>query len=223
MAKKAMANVALVGLEDSVATVLRDAFRQFGIQTTRLSADVVQQLQNQKFEAMALRLNDDAESVLEAARSSRSNRRIVIFGIGRNVQDSLRFSRFGINAVLHEPLDRQTVLKVVHATRLLVLNELRIYVRIPILSEVALDCAGRRFSGTTQEVSAGGMSLKIAIRLNIGQTVDVAFSLPGTDRIQLGATVCWRRDPDLLGLRFEPGDERRKLLRRWIDEYLGIP
>ncbi|MGH9580246.1 MAG: PilZ domain-containing protein [Terriglobales bacterium] len=217
-----MATVALVELDDPIANVLKDAFRQFNIQTTRLSGDVAQRLAKQKFEALALRLVPTAEPILEAARSSPSNRRIVIYGIGKTAQDTLRFSRFGINAILHEPLDRQSALKVVHATRLLVLNELRIYVRIPILAEVVLECEGRRFTGTTLEVSAGGMSIKIAAPLPVGKSLDVSFALPGTDRLKLGATVCWRRDPDQLGLRFEPGDERRKLMRRWIDDYLGI-
>ncbi|MGH9555440.1 MAG: PilZ domain-containing protein [Terriglobales bacterium] len=221
-AKKAVATVALVELEEASATILRDCFKQFGIQTTPLEGDVAQRLQRQKFEAMALRLNDSAEAVLQAARSSPSNRRVVVYGISSDTKDTLRFSKYCINAVLPDPLDRQAALKVVRATRLLVINELRIYVRVPILLELNIDSEGRRFKAATQEVSAGGMSLSVEQKLKVGQVVDISFTLPDGQQVKVGASVCWLRNPDLAGIRFEATDERRLAVRRWIDDYLGI-
>lgn len=221
-AKKAVATVALVELEEAPAAILRDCFKQFGIQTAPLEGDAAQRLQRQKFEALALRLNDSAEAVLQAVRSSPSNRRVVVYGISRDPKDTLRFSKYCINAVLVDPLDRQSALKVVRATRLLVINELRIYVRVPILLELDLNSEGRRFKATTQEVSAGGMSLTLDQKLNVGQVADVAFTLPDGQQVKVGVTVCWLRAPNLAGIRFEPADERRLAVRRWIDEYLGI-
>ena len=61
-----------------------------------------------------LKLYDpDAEKILTAVRNSASNRRMVIYGIARNTKEALRFSSYGINAVMDEPLERQSVLKVV--------------------------------------------------------------------------------------------------------------
>ncbi len=221
-AKKAVATVALVGLEEAPSSILRDCFKQFGIQTTPLEGDVAQRLQRQKFEAMALRLDDAAEALLQAARSSPSNRRVVVYGIATDTKATLRYSKYCINAILQEPLERQATLKVVRATRLLVINELRIYVRVPILLELNIDSEGRRFKAATQEVSAGGMSLNVEQKLKVGQVVDVSFTLPDAQQVKVGATVCWLRDPDLVGIRFEPTDERRLAVRRWIDDYLGI-
>ncbi|MCI0355241.1 MAG: PilZ domain-containing protein [Acidobacteria bacterium] len=221
-AKKAVATVALVELEDASAAILRDCFKQFGIQTAPLAGDVAQRLQRQKFEAMALRLNDSAQAVLQAARTSPSNRRVVVYGISSVTKDTLRFSKYCINAVLQEPLERQATLKVVRATRLLVINELRIYVRVPILLELNLDSEGRRFKASTQEVSAGGMSLNAEQKLKVGQVLDVSFTLPDGQQVRVGASVCWLRNPDLVGIRFEPSDERRLAVRHWIDDYLGI-
>lgn len=220
--KKAMATVALVELEESTATILRDCFKQFGIQTTPLEGDVAQRLQRQKFEALALRLNDSAEAVLQAVRTSASNRRVVVYGISSDAKHTLRFSKYCINAVLQDPLDRQSALKVVRATRLLVINELRIYVRVPILLELSLDTEGRRFKASTLEVSAGGMSLTSEYKFKVGQVMDVSFSFPGGQQVKVGATVCWQREPNQTGIRFEATDERRLAVRRWIDEYLGI-
>lgn len=217
-----MATVALVGLEEAPSSILRDCFKQFGIQTTPLEGDIAQRLQRQKFEAMALRLDDAAEALLLAARSSPSNRRVVVYGIAADPKASLRYSKYCINAILQEPLERQATLKVVRATRLLVINELRIYVRVPILLELNIDSEGRRFKAATQEVSAGGMSLNSEQKLKVGQVVDVSFTLPDGQQVKVGASVCWLRDPDLAGIRFEATDERRLAVRRWIDDYLGI-
>lgn len=221
-AKKAVATVALVDLEEAPAAILRDCFKQFGIQTAPLEGDAAQRLHRQKFEALALRLNDSAEAVLQAARTSPSNRRVVVYGISSDTKDTLRFSKYCINAVLPDPLERQATLKVVRATRLLVINELRIYVRVPILLELNIDTEGRRIKASTQEVSAGGMSLTLDQKLKVGQVVDVAFTLPDGQQVKVGATVCWLREPNLAGIRFEATDERRLAVRRWIDDYLGI-
>ncbi len=85
----------------------------------------------------------------------------MIYGIARNTQEALRFSAYGINAVLDEPLDRQSVLKIVRATHLLVIHELRRYVRIPIVSPAEIDTGNRVTTPvTTVEVSSGGMSVR---------------------------------------------------------------
>ena len=81
---------------------------------------------------------------MEAARSSRSNSRCVIYGVGGSAQEAMRFSKYGINAMFHEPLERPATLKLVRATRMLVLHEFRRYVRIPVMTEVSLVGDGRR-------------------------------------------------------------------------------
>ncbi len=216
------ATVALFGLDEPTAGVLRDCFRQFGIRTEAVAGDPVERLQKQKFEACALRLNDQAEAILKAARGSASNRRIMVYGISRGPEEAIRYSKYGVNAMLQEPVDRSSVLKVVRATHLLVINELRIYVRVAVFTELAMERAGQKFTASSMEVSAGGMSLRCAQKLNLGDFVEVSFTLPGGKPLKLGATAVWRREPDVVGLRFEPGDERRVGVRQWIDAYLGI-
>jgi hypothetical protein len=58
------------------------------------------------------------------------------------------------------PVDRQAALKVVRATHLLVVHELRRYVRLPIVTEVELKIGKDRVRATSQEISAGGMSMQ---------------------------------------------------------------
>ncbi len=221
--RKAVARVAVVDLDEATRGVLADCFRQFGIQTVAVSGDAAQRLQKEKFEAMVLRLDEHAAALLDAARTSPSNRRIVIYGMAAGTQQTPRFSKYGINAVLDEPVERQAALRVVRATHLLVVHELRRYVRVPIITEVTLHIETQRVAAHSVEISGGGMSLRTDTKLAIGQTVETAFDLPGKSGIRTGAIVCWIRGADTMaGLRFNSDDPRRLRVREWIDDYLDI-
>lgn len=221
--KKAVARVALIDLDEATSGVLRDCFKQFGIQTVGFSDDAIHRLQKEKFEGLVLRLDDKAGAVLESARNSPSNRRIVIYGIASDPKQALKYSRFGVNAVVDERVERQAALKVVRATHLLVLHELRRYVRIPVVSEVVLLANKRRIAAHSVEISGGGMSVRVGTKLSIGHTMDICFDLPKKPGITVTGVVCWVREMDgMAGLRFNPEDERHLHVKDWINDYLEI-
>ncbi len=141
--KKALARVALVGIQDSARIVLSECFRQFGIETVIMTDNAADRLKREKFEACVIRLSPETEAVLESARTSPSNNRMVIYGVGGTVQDAMRYSRYGINAVFNEPIERPSALKLVRATQMLVLHEFRRYVRIPVITEVSVALSRR--------------------------------------------------------------------------------
>jgi hypothetical protein len=53
----------------------------------------------------------------------------------------------------------------------------------------------------------------------VGTSVDVSFSLLTLPRVNIRGAVSWRRNKSL-GIRFDPGDERRRRVKEWIDAYL---
>jgi hypothetical protein len=221
---KITARIASIHIDPACNSFLNDCFKQFGIMVVPADDDPVMLLNRQKFEACVLRLYDpDADRILKAARNSPSNRRLVIYGIARNTQEALRYSAYGINAVLDEPLDRQSVLKVVRATHLLVIHELRRYVRIPVVSQVEVEVENRILTVTAVEVSSGGMSVRSLSALPKGEAIRLNLALPGLEKLSVRAFVCWYRDSDkIYGLRFDPTDDRRLRVRGWIDQYLEI-
>jgi hypothetical protein len=222
---KITARIASVHIDPVCNTFLNDCFRQFGITVVPADGDLMTLFNRQKFEACVLRLYDpEADRILKLARNSPSNRRLVIYGIARNTQEALRYSSYGINAVLDEPLDRQGVLKVVRATHLLVIHELRRYVRIPVASQAEIDVGGRApAAATTVEVSTGGISLRCNTQLPKTDPVRLVLTLPGMEKLSVRAFVCWHRETDkVYGLRFDSSDERRLKVRAWIDQYLEI-
>jgi hypothetical protein len=222
--QKVLARVATIGLSHAADTVLADCFRQFSIQTVPIPQDEADRLRREKFDACVLRLNDDAEPILEAVRKSRSNFRVVIYGICKTAQEALRYSRFSVNAVLDAPIERQNALKVVRATHLLVVHEFRRYVRVPIVSEVRVKPdGGSEVRGSSLEISGGGMSISGSGggEAVSGQVATVTFELPGMAEISIRGIVCWTRPSDgTFGVRFESADESRYHVRQWIDDFI---
>jgi Tfp pilus assembly protein PilZ len=217
--RKAAARTALVGLHEPQRALLAECFRQFGIESVAITEDASQRISREKFEGCVLGLGESAVPVMEAARSSPSNSRCVIYALGGNAQEAMRYSKYGINAMFQEPLERGAALKLIRATRLLVLHEFRRYARIPVMTEVSVVGDGRRICAASLEMSSGGMSVKSPEDFSIGTNVEVSFALMTLPRVNLKATVSWRK-PKSFGVRFDPNDPRRQRIKRWIESYL---
>ncbi len=219
-ARKVAARVALLDIMEPARTVLADCFKQFGMEAITIMGYAAECLRQQKFDACVVSLGPEAEPVMEAARSSPSNARIVIYGVGGSAQEAMRFSKYGVNAVFTEPVERQAALKLVRATQMLVQHEFRRYVRLPVITEVSLmDTTKRRYTATSKEVSSGGMSISCDAELAVGAALEVSFALLTLPRVSIKGTVCWRAK-NSFGLRFDPTDDRRKRLKDWVQAYL---
>ena len=218
--KKATARVALVDLKESSRYLLTECFRQFGIETVLVSTNAAERLRKEKFEACAINLGPGAEKVMEAARTSPSNSRLVLYALGGTVHDTMRYSKYGINAMFQEPLERPAAMKLVRATHMLVLHEFRRYARIPIMTDVTVvSNDGHRLSASSIDVSSGGMSFKTSEDMPSGSNVEISFSLLTLPRVAVRGSVTWRKTKSF-GVRFDSADDRRRKVKEWIDAYL---
>src|SRR5579862_2054219 len=219
--RKSAARVALVDIKEPALALLVDCFKQFGIESVFMSGNVRERLQREKFEACVVHLDPDAEAVMDSARRSPSNSHMVLYGLGGSAQEAMKFSKYGVNAVFHEPLERQAALKLVRATQMLVLHEFRRYIRIPIITEIAMVSSdNRRFTATSKEISTGGMSVKSPEDVTVGMELEVSFALLTLPRIWVRAQVSWRKPDKTFGVRFDAKDERRLRIKEWIEAYL---
>ena len=185
-----------------------------------MSSSAAERLRQEKFEACVLNLGSGADKVMEAARTSPSNSRIVLYGLGGNAQEAMRYSKYGINAMFQEPLERPAALKLVRATHMLVLHEFRRYARVPIMTEVTVVSPdGHRLSASSIDVSSGGMSLKSSEDMPSGTSIEVSFSLLTLPRVCVRGVVSWRKTKTF-GVRFDATDDRRHKVKEWIDAYL---
>jgi hypothetical protein len=220
--KKASARVALVDLKEPAKNLLGECFRQFGIDGVVMNGDAATRLQKEKFEACVVKLGPHAQPIMETTRMSPSNSRAIIYALGGTAQEAMRYSKYGINAMFHEPLERPAVLKLVRATQMLVLHELRRYVRIPVITEISVATNDNvRFTATSIEISSGGMSLRSAQDISAGLGVEISFALLTLPRIYVRGAVTWRNvGGKTFGVRFDPADERRYKIKEWIDACL---
>lgn len=229
-AKPTVARVALFHIDAAAEGILHDCFKQFNIDVVRLDGDVTTRLFKEKFEACVVPLDHpDAAKILEATRNSPSNKRLVIYAMAADSAETLRFSKHGLNVVLPRPLERQAALRAVRASHLLVLHELRRYVRVPVVVEVAVEVErGGKATAVSCEVSGGGMSLSSASKQTPGDNVAVTFTLPNASKATVRATVCWSRPGEgntgeaLFGIRFQTDDDRRHSVKQWIEAYLDM-
>ena len=218
--RKAAARVALVDLKESSRYLLTECFRQFGIETVMVSAGAVERLRQEKFEACVLTLAPGADKIMEAARTSPSNSRLVLYAIGGTAQDAMRYSKYGINAMFQEPVERPAAMKLVRATHMLVLHEFRRYTRVPIMTDVTVvSNDGHRLSASSVDVSSGGMSFKSAEDMPSGTNVEISFSLLTLPRVTVRGVVTWRKTKSF-GVRFDHSDDRRRKVKEWVDSYL---
>ena len=221
--RKAVCKAALLNLDETAASILRDSFRQFRIHAVDVVAQDGKWLTEEKFDACVLRLEPGCEQILDAMRSSPLNRHMVVYGVSMPGQHLRQVSKYGINVMLNHPLERQAALKVVRATHLLVLHEFRRYVRVPVITEVKVEMDRSAQTATSVELSGGGMSMQLNGGYKIGNTVELAFTLPNSKPLSCAATVSWIDASDgTVGVRFDPADERRYAIKNWIEEYLGI-
>jgi hypothetical protein len=219
--RKFTARAALVDLHDSSRKLLTECFRQFGIDAIPMSAEKADRLAKEKFDACVIRVGNHAAPTLEAARKSRSNSRMVIYGLGGSTKDAMGLSQYGLNAVFNEPLERPAALKMVRSTQMLVLHEFRRYVRIPVVAHVSIAAGSKRFDATSHEISSGGMSLNCSEDVTSGVPMEVSFALLTLPRIWVRGTVTWTKPAGMMfGLRFDARDERRHRIKEWVDSYL---
>ena len=222
---KAYAYVALIGLGDAAAKLIGECFKQFGIETAAfLPEDAPTRFKREKYEACVISLRAaKAPELLADIRRSTSTQRMVVYGICATMQEALQFSQYGVNATFNDPLDRQNLLRVIRATHLLVLHELRRYVRIPIVTEVRVRSNGTVHRATMIEVSGGGLSMHSHASFDFGENVEVSFAFPNAKEVSLRGAVVWvRPDSGTTGVRYEVQDPGRELVRSWIDDYLDM-
>jgi hypothetical protein len=146
---------------------------------------------------------------------------MLLYGIASQGVDVRRFSKYGINTILDSPLDRSAVLNVARSTCALLLHELRLYVRIPLVLAVSIEGGNGTFSGSSREISGGGMSVQLAGQAQPSDKLRLSFTLPEKPPVNIGATVCWR-NIDLTGFQFQDSDPARQTVKDWINSFLGL-
>jgi hypothetical protein len=214
--------VALFPLDQQSKDILSDCFSQFSIDVVAAHDTTI--LHKEKLEGCVVSLTSPmVENIVAEARNSAWQKRMVVYAVGP-AADITGLTKYGINVHLDSPVTRQAAVKAIHSTRLLLLNELRRYVRLPLAAPVAVEYGSRRFAATSAEISGGGMSLECTGPCPPADAaVRALFAVPGSAQLDIASVVCWSDGKnEQFGLRFDPAAEGRLAVKAWIEDYLGL-
>jgi PilZ domain-containing protein len=215
------ATLAVINVTGGAVDLLQQSFRQYRIDAQAAAASV-EQLKTVAFDACAIRLDAKAGAYLEALRSSEPNRRCLVYGFG-STEEALHFSKYGINCLFEGAVNAEAIAREVENTYLLLVRQLRRYVRLPLVTEVKATSPTRgTLTGLTREISAGGLSVYAVEGLAVADTAQLTFGLPGLPGLEIPGVVCWRLEVQrTTGFQFRQCNDRLRL-KAWIDEYLGL-
>jgi uncharacterized protein (TIGR02266 family) len=145
---------------------------------------------------------------------------VIVVTSGRSPEEHERAVRAGADDVIEKPLNRISLLQVVHRFLRLTVRGLE---RVPLETEVRLSSAGTDTWAWSRNVSRGGMFVEADSALEPDTELEMEFAVPETSiLVQPTARVVWRR-PSCDELRPGMGLQFLKLDReasRWLEQYV---
>lgn len=94
--------------------------------------------------------------------------------------------------------------------------DLRTNARVALELPVHLRVGHQGLDVVSSDISRGGLRLRARVTASAGQPVELAFTLPGQEKMVLYGVVRWCKD-DAVGILFDPRDPSRPLLLEWLD------
>jgi hypothetical protein len=126
--------------------------------------------------------------------------------------------RAGITFFLAKPPQFDRLSAVLRPLRGAMLREKRSYVRLPLRTVVTCRAGRNQFTSISLSIGEGGMLLENSGGQDVGQQMDLLFSLPYTrSPLNVRAVVVRREPSDRLAVRFvEVSAEDRKAIQDYI-------
>ena len=98
----------------------------------------------------------------------------------------------------------------------------RQFPRVALDTQVEVHCGDEVLVTKSEEIGAGGMALRNAGQLSVGQPVRLSFTLSPSLTLRVDAVVWWKRDPRV-GVRFDPRDGKsRSIIQQWVEEQIKL-
>lgn len=98
----------------------------------------------------------------------------------------------------------------------------RQFPRVALDTQVEVHCGDEVLVTKSEEIGAGGMALRNAGQLSVGQPVRLSFTLSPSLTLRVDAVVWWKRDPRV-GIRFDPRDGKsRSIIQQWVEEQIKL-
>lgn len=215
----------IVDDEPDVLKVLKTYLESLGYEVLALADSRVaaQRVDREKFDGVfvdARMPNLDGPELVRHIRTSSSNNSVpIVMFTGYDDVETMRAGfRAGITFFLPKPPQLShlsAVLKPLHGA---MLREKRTYIRLPLRTVVTCRAGRNQFASVSLNIGEGGMLLENSGGQDVGQQIDLLFSLPYTRNLVNARAVVVRREPsDRLAVRFvEVSSEDRKAIQDYV-------
>jgi len=124
----------------------------------------------------------------------------------------------GVNFFLFKPIDRHRLLRLIRVSEESIEREARRFNRVKLQCNVALEFESRRLTGTTLDISLGGLFVRASQALPVGSNVIVKLEIrAGQAPLRFAARVVRVSGEDCMGLQLE---NTRSEDQRALQEFL---
>jgi CheY-like chemotaxis protein len=182
-------------------------------------------LGKRKFDAVIVDCDDlqGGVDLLQNLRKSRSNASSVAFAVLNGATTTQDAFKLGANFVLQKPLTPLNATRCFNAALNFMVRERRRYFRHPVEMQVKISLPeGGDLTGTTTNLSEGGMALRIAGKLPKDAAAQLRFTLPGSNTsLELRGNIAWADGAGNAGIKFvDVPQSSQYQLEKWLTEKL---
>jgi hypothetical protein len=215
----------VVTSDSSLVRAFAQISREFGIDAQAVNgaaSAVPAELGGSKYEALLIDYETVPQSVsiLKSIRESKMNRNAVVFAVVGSTDARQRARDQGATFVLERPLRKDETRRVLHAAYGLMVRERRRYFRFAVAMTVrVVRDSGQEVVCRALNISSNGMSVSTMAAFDPGETVNLAWTLPGgTAPLRGRGTVMWDDKHGKIGFSMECVNSQMQLeLDSWLD------
>jgi DNA-binding response OmpR family regulator len=157
--------------------------------------------------------------IIAGVRSSRANRKSVIFTIVNGKTSLATAMELGSNFILGKPLDVNRLSTYFQSSLHKMETEHRRYFRYQLMVDAeVVRRDGEAIPAQILNVSDGGLALRLLERAHLHGSVTIRFRLPSAQQTLIAAVavLCWSREP-IFGIKlFGMDEESRKVYAEWL-------
>ena len=211
----------LVAGEPSTVNVVQTALSEVGVSfESAASLDAARDLVTSR-KVDGVILDVDIKTALDLiARMRRSkNARAFAFVCVKNDAEEAVALKGGANALLAKPLSSEAIAAKIGSFKSIIASERRRYRRHDVTLPVVITLAEIAYPGIVENISQGGMAVRMPCLLPAASTVEFSFDLQSGTSIEGSAQLRWASQDGLSGMEFRVLPPRCKDdLMNWLRE-----
>jgi CheY-like chemotaxis protein len=217
----------LISRDAALLGVLRPTLEKMSVSVQVCAAAQAggEMLGKHKFDAVIVDCDDlqGGVDLLKTLRNTRSNASSVAFAVLNGGTTTQEAFKIGANFVLQKPLTPLNATRCFNAALNFMVQERRRYFRHPVEMTVKISLPeGAELTGTTTNLSEGGMALRVAGKLPKSVEARVQFTLPGSNTsLEVKGNIAWADPLGKAGIKFvDVPQSSQYQLEKWLTDRL---